>query len=150
MERAERIAAEVGVRADRAERVAVEPGRVSGASWCRARPGRSPSGGQAVVRGEIKASARAESGATAILAAYAALLQSVAHGSDARVRRRGRGAAAAVTSGIRAGDQPGAGVWRKIGAIASLVVRAIRHSVAITSVLERVKGLTATHPAYPR
>ncbi|MEU6429160.1 serine hydroxymethyltransferase [Microbispora sp. NPDC046973] len=62
-------------------------------------------------------------------------------------------APATVTSGIRVGtlcattQGMGAAEMREI---ASLVVRAIRQPGAITSVLERVKGLTATHPAYPR
>ncbi|TQS28802.1 serine hydroxymethyltransferase [Microbispora sp. KK1-11] len=62
-------------------------------------------------------------------------------------------APATVTSGIRVGtlcvttQGMGASEMREI---ASLVVRAIRQPGAITSVLERVKGLTATHPAYPR
>ncbi|XVQ87976.1 serine hydroxymethyltransferase [Microbispora siamensis] len=62
-------------------------------------------------------------------------------------------APATVTSGIRVGtlcattQGMGAAEMREI---ASLVVRAIRQPGAITSVLERVKGLTAKHPAYPR
>ncbi|MGI5160462.1 serine hydroxymethyltransferase [Microbispora sp. CA-102843] len=62
-------------------------------------------------------------------------------------------APATVTSGIRVGtlcattQGMGAAEMREI---ASLVVRAIRQPGAITSILERVKGLTATHPAYPR
>ncbi|MEU6410690.1 serine hydroxymethyltransferase [Microbispora sp. NPDC046933] len=62
-------------------------------------------------------------------------------------------APATVTSGIRVGTPcvttQGMGV-AEMREIASLVVRAIRQPGAITSVLERVKGLTATHPAYPR
>ncbi|MFG1864734.1 hypothetical protein [Microbispora bryophytorum] len=58
-----------------------------------------------------------------------------------------------VTSGSRTGtlcattQDTGAAEMREI---ASLVVRAIRQPGAITSILERVKGLTATHLAYPR
>ncbi|MBE3013413.1 serine hydroxymethyltransferase [Microbispora sp. NEAU-D428] len=62
-------------------------------------------------------------------------------------------APATVTSGIRVGTlcatTQGMGE-AEMREIASLVVRAIRQPGAITSVLERVKGLTATHPAYPR
>ncbi|WP_182908407.1 serine hydroxymethyltransferase [Microbispora sp. H13382] len=62
-------------------------------------------------------------------------------------------APATVTSGIRVGTLcvTTQGMGRaEMTDIASLVVRAIRQPSAITSVLERVKGLTATHPAYPR
>ncbi|MGW5264360.1 serine hydroxymethyltransferase [Microbispora sp. NPDC004025] len=58
-----------------------------------------------------------------------------------------------VTSGIRVGTLcvTTQGMGRaEMTDIASLIVRAIRQPSAITSVLERVKGLTATHPAYPR
>lgn len=61
-------------------------------------------------------------------------------------------APATVTSGIRIGTPcvTGQGMGAaEMKEIASLVVRAIRQPGAITSVLERVKGLTAAHPAYP-
>ncbi|MEU8177085.1 serine hydroxymethyltransferase [Microbispora hainanensis] len=62
-------------------------------------------------------------------------------------------APATVTSGIKVGTlcatTQGMGT-AEMREIASLIAGAIRHPGAITSILERVKGLTATHPAYPR
>ncbi|MBX6386956.1 MAG: serine hydroxymethyltransferase [Microbispora sp.] len=62
-------------------------------------------------------------------------------------------APATVTSGIRVGTlcvtTQGMGM-AEMREIASLIAGAIRQPGAITSVHERVKGLTATHPAYPR
>ncbi|GAA4595641.1 serine hydroxymethyltransferase [Planotetraspora phitsanulokensis] len=58
-----------------------------------------------------------------------------------------------VTSGIRAGTPcvttQGMGVG-EMKEIASLVARAVLDPGAVTSVLQRVKVLTATHPTYPR
>jgi glycine hydroxymethyltransferase len=58
-----------------------------------------------------------------------------------------------VTSGIRAGTPcvttQGMGVG-EMKEIASLVAHAVRDPGAVTSVLQRVKVLTAMHPAYPR
>ncbi|MEW9532804.1 serine hydroxymethyltransferase [Microbispora sp. NPDC049125] len=58
-----------------------------------------------------------------------------------------------VTSGIRVGTPcvttQGMGV-PEMREVASIVVQAIAHPGAVASVIERVKGLTATHPAYPR
>ncbi|GAA4563372.1 serine hydroxymethyltransferase [Planotetraspora kaengkrachanensis] len=58
-----------------------------------------------------------------------------------------------VTSGIRIGTPcvttQGMGVG-EMKEIASLVARAVLDSGAVTSVLQRVKVLTATHPTYPR
>ncbi len=59
----------------------------------------------------------------------------------------------AATSGIRVGTPcvttQGMGV-EEMKEISSLIVQAIRNPGAVTSVAERVKALTAIHPAYPR
>ncbi|GII56400.1 serine hydroxymethyltransferase [Planotetraspora thailandica] len=58
-----------------------------------------------------------------------------------------------VTSGVRIGTAcvttQGMGVG-EMKEIASLMTYAVHNPGAITSVLQRVKGLTVTHPAYPR